>query len=107
MNCASCEDTAQGIAEQARTESRGDSEANDKYIPKRNKHDELVFPEFPLFMANLTPSQVLQMGPFGGTYFPPNYVSRDGGELSPSVQGVSKGVVQRPYEEASELKDIR
>ena len=81
-------------------------EANDKYIPKRNKHDELVFPEFPLFRPNLTPSQVLQMGSFGGTYFRP---------ITSAVTGESYRQVYKEFpkewfkghEEAGELKDIR
>lgn len=40
-------------------------------IPKRNKHGELVFKDYPDFRPNLTPSQVLQLGSFGGTYFRP------------------------------------
>eukprot|EP00300_Choanocystis_sp_HF-7_P013285 c18233_g1_i4.p1 GENE.c18233_g1_i4~~c18233_g1_i4.p1 ORF type:complete len:249 (+),score=32.46 c18233_g1_i4:78-824(+) len=39
--------------------------------PKRNKRDQLVFPDHPDFLPNLTPKQVLQSGSFGGTYFRP------------------------------------
>ena len=38
-------------------------------IPKRNKHNELVFSDYPDFRPNLTPKEILQRGSFGGTYF--------------------------------------
>ena len=37
--------------------------------PGRNKHGELLFTDYPAFRPNLTPSEVLQRGSFGGTYF--------------------------------------
>lgn len=40
-------------------------------LPKRNEKGFLVFADFPAFSTNLTPSEVLQAGAFGGTYFRP------------------------------------
>lgn len=40
-------------------------------IPGRNNKGELVFDDYPYFMPNLTPKEILQMGSFGGTYFRP------------------------------------
>lgn len=40
-------------------------------IPKRNSNGQLVFPDHPEFVPNLTPAEVLQLGSFGGTYFRP------------------------------------
>ncbi len=40
-------------------------------VPTRNKHNELVFADFPDFRPNLTPAEVLALGSFGGTYFRP------------------------------------
>merc|ERR1711871_1378915 len=42
-----------------------------KPLPKRNKHGEFVFPDFPEFRPNLDPGQVMKLGSFGGTYFRP------------------------------------
>jgi len=38
-------------------------------LPERSKEGHYVFPDFPAFMPNLSPKQVLQSGSFGGTYF--------------------------------------
>ena len=41
----------------------------------KNKKGQLVFPDEPEFLPNLTPKEILQMGSFGGTYFRPIYSS--------------------------------
>lgn len=40
-------------------------------VPTKNKDGQLVFEDAPDFRPNLTPSEVLQLGSFGGTYFRP------------------------------------
>ena len=42
-------------------------------IPKRNKSGELVFNNYPEFKPNLTPTEIFEMGSFGGTYWRPIY----------------------------------
>ena len=44
-------------------------------IPKRNKYGELVFNNYPEFKPNLTPTEIFEMGSFGGTYWRPIYSS--------------------------------
>lgn len=44
-------------------------------LPTRNKHGELIFPDYPHFRPNLTPAEVIRSGSFGGTYFRPIYSS--------------------------------
>lgn len=40
-------------------------------VPTRNAKGEYVFPDYPQFRPNLSPSEVLQLGSFGGGYFRP------------------------------------
>ena len=42
-----------------------------KPVPSKNKDGEIVFDDAPDFRPNLTPSEVLHLGSFGGTYFRP------------------------------------
>lgn len=51
-------------------------------VPKRNKHNELVFSDFKEFRPNLTPAEVMQRGSFGGTYWRPIYSGVTGQKLS-------------------------
>lgn len=44
-----------------------------KIIPKRNKNNEIIFPDFPDFKPNLTPKEIFELGSFGGTYWRPIY----------------------------------
>ena len=37
--------------------------------PKRNKFGEFIFKDYPDFMPNLSPSEIFQLGSFGGTYW--------------------------------------
>ena len=39
--------------------------------PKRADNGDVVFPDHPEFLPNLTPEEVLRAGAFGGTYFRP------------------------------------
>merc|ERR1712086_86944 len=41
--------------------------------PKRDANGNLKFEGFPTFRPNLSPSQIFQMGSFGGTYWRPIY----------------------------------
>jgi len=38
-------------------------------LPERDFEGTLHFPDYPNFLPNLTPAEVLQLGSFGGTYF--------------------------------------
>eukprot|EP00045_Choanoeca_perplexa_P003352 m.29990 g.29990 ORF g.29990 m.29990 type:complete len:316 (-) comp11996_c0_seq5:66-1013(-) len=38
-------------------------------LPKRNKHGELIFEDYPDFRPNLTPDEVFARGAFGGSYY--------------------------------------
>ena len=42
-------------------------------IPKKNKYGELIFPDYPDFKPNLTPTEIFEKGSFGGTYWRPIY----------------------------------
>ena len=42
-------------------------------MPKKNEYGEIVFKDYPDFRPNLTPSEVIKMGSFGGTYWRPIY----------------------------------
>ncbi|CAM9394436.1 unnamed protein product, partial [Ectocarpus fasciculatus] len=44
-------------------------------IPTRNKNGQLVFADYPHFVPNMTPEEVIRAGSFGGTYFRPIYSS--------------------------------
>ena len=41
----------------------------------KNRHGEIVFPDYPEFKPNLTPHEIFAMGSFGGTYWRPIYSS--------------------------------
>jgi len=49
-----------------------------KRAPKRNKHNQLLFPNHPTFTPNLTPYEILSQGAFGGTYWRPILCLRSG-----------------------------
>ncbi len=53
--------------------------------PKRNAKGEFCFADHPEFRPNLSPSEVLQMGSFGGTYFRPIYSSVTGKKYGDEV----------------------
>ena len=40
-------------------------------MPKRNRYREFVFHEYPDFRPNMSPSEIMRMGSFGGTYWRP------------------------------------
>ena len=42
---------------------------------KRMSNGNIIFSDHPLFIPNLTPSEILKMGSFGGTYWRPIYSS--------------------------------
>jgi hypothetical protein len=44
-------------------------------IFKRNSAKEVIFPDYPQFRPNLTPSEIFQLGSFGGTYWRPIFSS--------------------------------
>tara|TARA_B100001057_G_scaffold420752_1_gene441278 strand:- start:558 stop:1109 length:552 start_codon:yes stop_codon:yes gene_type:complete len=44
-------------------------------MPKKNQKGEIVFKDYPEFRPNLTPSEVIKLGSFGGTYWRPIYSS--------------------------------
>lgn len=41
--------------------------------PRKNKHGNIVFKDYPEFTPNLTPKEIFQLGSFGGTYWRPIY----------------------------------
>ena len=44
-------------------------------MPRRNKYNEFIFPDFPDFKPNLSPREIFEQGSFGGTYWRPIYSS--------------------------------
>ena len=42
-------------------------------MPKNNSYGEIMFKDYPDFRPNLSPSEVIKMGSFGGTYWRPIY----------------------------------
>ena len=46
--------------------------------PTKNKHGEIMFTDHPEFRPNLTPSEIFQLGSFGGTYWRPIHSSVTG-----------------------------
>jgi len=42
-------------------------------MPKKNEYGEIIFKDYPEFRPNLSPSEVIKMGSFGGTYWRPIY----------------------------------
>jgi len=48
---------------------------NNKTVKLKKRNNTLYFPDFPEFRPNLTPTQMFEMGSFGGTYWRPIYSS--------------------------------
>jgi len=42
-------------------------------MPKKDKYNQIIFTDHPEFKPNLTPSEIFQLGSFGGTYWRPIY----------------------------------
>ena len=42
-------------------------------LPKKNNRGEIIFTDYPDFIPNLTPTEIFNMGSFGGTYWRPIY----------------------------------
>tara|TARA_B100001758_G_C18382042_1_gene597786 strand:+ start:1074 stop:1646 length:573 start_codon:yes stop_codon:yes gene_type:complete len=44
-------------------------------FPKKNKYGDIIFQDYPQFTPNLSPTEMFQLGSFGGTYWRPIYSS--------------------------------
>jgi hypothetical protein len=79
--------------------------------PTRNSKNQFIFPDHKDFKPNLSPSEVLQRGSFGGTYFRPIYSSVTKTQYGPEVWqelpkdwlsglDIKRQVASRTYDEA-------
>jgi hypothetical protein len=87
-------------------------------LPTRNKHNELVFTDYPEFRPNLTPAEVLERGSFGGTYFRPitsavtglSYKSKDVLKEFPRewIKNLPKNmVISRTYDKSINMYNVK